>query len=147
MQTLEALPFITRSTRAFIGADKPYRNGPSTIAMQQNPYGSRAFDNPNRKRIAMANRDPRHDALFGAAWTLGYAAQTADGQLEALTFAALTGPFGLLAGDAVLPVFHVIRLLAKATGLSRLAVASSHPASIQPHWPGRFGSSRREIRP
>ena len=115
--------------------------------MRQNPYGSRTFDNPNRKRYRHGEPDPRHDALFGAAWTLGYAAQTADDQLEALTFAALTGPFGLLAGDAVLPVFHVIRLLAKAAGLSRFAVPSSYPASIQPHWPGRFGSSRREIRP
>ena len=46
MQTLEALPFITRSARAFIGEDKSYRIGPSTIAMRQNPYGSRTFDNP-----------------------------------------------------------------------------------------------------
>jgi hypothetical protein len=66
-----------------------------------------------------------------ATWTLGYAAQTAGGQLEALTFATLTGPFGLLGGDAVLPVFHVMRSLATAAGLTRFAVASSHPASIQ----------------
>ncbi len=36
MQTLEAIPFITRSTRAFVG-DKPYRLGPTTIGMRQTP--------------------------------------------------------------------------------------------------------------
>ena len=47
MQSLEALPFITRSVRAIYG-DRPYRIGPSTIAMRQNPYGSATKDNPDR---------------------------------------------------------------------------------------------------
>ncbi|WKL25009.1 hypothetical protein Q1M63_15655 (plasmid) [Sinorhizobium meliloti] len=36
MQTFEALRDVTRSVRAIYGA-KPYRIGPSTIAMRQNP--------------------------------------------------------------------------------------------------------------
>src|SRR5258708_16008906 len=113
MQTFEALPFIARSARAFIGDERPYRIGPSTTAMRQNPNGSRTFDNPSGKRIAMANADPRHSGLFGAAWTLAYAAQTADARLDALTQSALTGPFGLLdCRAAVRPIFHVIRPLA-----------------------------------
>ncbi len=47
MQSLEALPFILRSTRAIIGPGKPYRIGPSTIGMRQNPYGSRVMPNPD----------------------------------------------------------------------------------------------------
>ena len=70
MQTLEALPFITRSLRAIYG-EKSYRIGPSTIPMRQNPYGSRTMDNPEGGRIPMAHRDPRHNALFGAAFALG----------------------------------------------------------------------------
>ncbi|MFP3541229.1 hypothetical protein SB770_32385, partial [Pseudomonas sp. SIMBA_044] len=58
MQTLEALPFITRSARAIYGS-KPYRTGPSTIPMRQNPYGSRTMDNTGHARIPMANSDPR----------------------------------------------------------------------------------------
>ncbi|MGO8426241.1 hypothetical protein ACC772_40330, partial [Rhizobium ruizarguesonis] len=42
MQTLEALPFITRSVRAIYG-DKTYLSGPSTIPMRQNPYVSRTM--------------------------------------------------------------------------------------------------------
>ena len=54
METLEALPHITRSTRAIIGA-LPYRIGPSTIAMRQNPYGARTIPNPGGERVAMAD--------------------------------------------------------------------------------------------
>ena len=48
MQSLEALPFITHSTRAFIG-DKPYWIGPSTIGMRQIPDGSRTMENPKQR--------------------------------------------------------------------------------------------------
>jgi D-apionolactonase len=131
MQTLEALPFIARSARAFIGDEKPYRIGPSTIAMRQNPYGSRTLDNPSGKRIAMANADPRHNGLFGAAWTLGYAAATEEARLDALTQSALTGPFGLLDGKAaVRPIFHVIRALAAMASHGRYSLKSSHPNSV-----------------
>ena len=132
MQTLEALPFITRSARAFIGDEKPYRIGPSTIAMRQNPYGSRTFDNPAVKRVAMANADPRHNGLFGAAWTLGYVAATAEARLAVLTQSALTGAFGLLARqNAVRPIFHVIRALADMATRKRLSLKSSRPDCIQ----------------
>ena len=85
METLEALPHITRSTRAIIGA-LPYRIGPSSIAMRQNPYGSRTIPNPRGERVAMADDDPRQRGRFAAAWTAGYAAAIApagDGGLGA----------------------------------------------------------------
>ncbi|GGF44868.1 hypothetical protein GCM10011611_59090 [Aliidongia dinghuensis] len=113
MQSLEALPFITRSVRAIAGAGKPYRVGPSTIAMRHNPYGSRTMPNPDRRRVAMADADPRQSGLFGAAWLVGYAARMAAAGVEALTLGSLTGPRGLLQGDGnVVPAFHVARDLA-----------------------------------
>src|SRR3546814_3439871 len=39
IQTLEAIPHIVRSARAIVG-EAPYRLGPSTIGMRQNPYRS-----------------------------------------------------------------------------------------------------------
>ncbi len=121
MQTLEALPFITRSVRAIYG-DKPYRIGPSTIPMRQNPYGSRTMDNPHGARIAMANSDPRHNARFGEAFALGYAARVLDAGLECLTLSALTGSFGLIAGKNEPSVAGNARPLFKAVSiLSRLA--------------------------
>ena len=94
MQTLEAMPSITRSARAIMGKDKPYWIGPSTIGMRQNPYGSRVMDNPENRRITMTDHDPRQTSLFAAAWMIGYAASTAEAHLQVLTVGALTGPLG-----------------------------------------------------
>jgi hypothetical protein len=128
MQSLEALEPITRSVRS-IYEDKPYRIGPSTIAMRQNPYGSATKDNPELVRIAMANRDPRHNALFAAAWAVGYAARAAEAGLEQLVLSACCGPFGLLAeaGEPVTsggkrPLFHIVKALAALAGLPSIAV-------------------------
>ena len=57
METLEALPHITRSTRAIIGGGR-YRIGPSTIAMRQNPYGARTMPNPRGERDRDGRRRP-----------------------------------------------------------------------------------------
>ncbi|MBZ9768900.1 hypothetical protein LB526_19265 [Mesorhizobium sp. CA6] len=131
MQSLEALPFITQSTRAIYGA-KPYRIGPSTIAMRQNPYGGATKDNSNGQRIAMANRDPRHAGLFAAAWTIGYAARVAPAKLEMLTLSGFTGPFGVLAttGEPAeegkpRPIFHAIQGLAALAGHTHIAMRST----------------------
>ncbi len=130
MQTLEALPFITRSTRAFIG-DLPYRIGPSTIGMRHNPYGSRTMDNPKGGRIAMAAFDPRQRGLFAAAWMVGYAANVVDAAPEVLTLAALTGPRGVVAeSGAVHPAFDAARCLAALAGARRLACTSEHAGAV-----------------
>ncbi|MBB3609210.1 hypothetical protein [Rhizobium sp. BK602] len=136
MQTLEALPFITRSVRAIYG-DKPYRIGPSTIPMRQNPYGSRTMDNPGGERIAMANTDPRHNARFAEAFALGYAASVLDAGLECLTLSALSGPFGLIAGNnepslagGRRPLFHTVATLASLAGSPWRECVSSDPAAV-----------------
>ena len=134
MQSLEALPFITHSARAFIG-DKPYWIGPSTIGMRQNPYGSRTMENPNSERIAMASWDPRQDGLFAAAWTIGYAARTDEAKLEVLTIGALTGPFGLLRdgsdsgpSQACLPCrFWLVLARGQGTGRMPIEPPVRHP--------------------
>ena len=136
MQTLEALPFITRSVRA-IYDDKPYRIGPATIPMRQNPYGSRTMDNPNGHRIAMANTDPRHNGRFAEAFALGYAAKVLDAGLECLTLSALTGPFGVIAGEGEpslaggkRPIFNTVTTLARLAGSLWRECVSSDPASV-----------------
>lgn len=136
MQSLEALPFILRSTRAIIGAGKPYRIGPSTLGMRHNPYGSRVMPNPERRRMTMAEVDPRQDGLFAAAWMIGYAARLAEAGVESFVGAALTGPFGLVAphatpgGARLRPVGHAARFLAGLGGRRALAVSSSAPSSV-----------------
>ena len=136
MQSLEALTPITRSVRAFYG-DMPYRIGPSTIAMRQNPYGSSTKDNPHLVRIAMANRDPRHNALFGAAWAVGYASRIVQAGLEQFVPSAFAGPFGLMAaaGEPVpeggrRPLFHVVKALAALAGMQSIRVDVGPPSHI-----------------
>ncbi|WP_064692773.1 D-apionate lactonase [Rhizobium aegyptiacum] len=136
MQTLEALPFITRSVRAIYG-DKPYRIGPSTIPMRQNPYGSRTMDNPSGGRIPMANRDPRHNGRFAEAFALGYAIRVLDAGLECLTLSALSGPFGLIAGPdepteqgGRRPLFNAVRTLSGLAGASWQECVSSSPSDV-----------------
>jgi D-apionolactonase len=125
MQTLEAIPHITRSCRALIG-ERPYAVGPVSIGMRQNPYGSRVMPNPAGERVAMAAEDPRQRALLGAAWLAGYAAALAGARIETLTLGALTGPRGLadIHNGALLryPMFHVARALAGMAGAARLPV-------------------------
>ncbi|AYG63360.1 D-apionate lactonase [Rhizobium jaguaris] len=136
MQTLEALPFITRSVRAIYG-DKPYRIGPSTIPMRQNPYGSRTMDNPAGGRIPMANTDPRHNGRFAEAFALGYAAKVLDAGLECLTLSALTGPFGVIASASEpsppggrRPIFNTVATLARLAGSQWQECASSDPTAV-----------------
>lgn len=132
MQTLEAIPHITRSCRALIGA-QPYAIGPVSIGMRQNPYGSRVMPNPDRERIAMAGADPRQQALFGGAWLVGYAAALAGARLETLTLGALTGARGLAdisQGVSRYPAFHVAKALARMGGMRRLHCEGGDPRQI-----------------
>ncbi len=140
MQTLEAIPHITRSCRAIIGADKPYWIGPITLGMRQNPYGSRTMPNLNGQRIPMASSDPRQGGLFGAAWLAGYAAQIASAGIEVFILGGLGGPRGVLESSQnapmpdkqlrCTPIFHVIAGLAKLAGTTLLECCSSQPGKI-----------------
>lgn len=119
MESMEMLPAMIASVRAMAG-DTPYRVGPSTIGMRQNPYGAAPMENPDNVRVAMAREEPRHRGLFGAAWAIGYAAAMVRGGVTDLTLSGAGGPFGLFRGtdpaDGVLPLYHVVRGLAAGAG-------------------------------
>jgi D-apionolactonase len=136
MQTFEALRYVASSTRAIYG-EKPYRIGPSTIAMRQNPYGSATKENPAGGRVPMANVDPRHNGQFGAAWTLAYAATVATAGLEVLTLSTLAGSFGLVAGKGetaaegeLRPLAHVLARLGALAGEAVHSVETSRPEAV-----------------
>jgi D-apionolactonase len=143
METLEALPWVAESVRAF-ARDVPYRVGPSMLGMRANPYGAAPMPNPDNRRIAMAINDPRQRGLFGAAWYLGYAARLAAAGVEALTLSAPLGPFGVVharadypqpwfdeRGERVYPVYHVLRGLAAAVGKPHLETTISNGSTVQ----------------
>lgn len=117
MQTLEAVPHITASARAII-ADKVYRLGPSTIAMRQNPYGTRVIPNPEAARVCMTDDDPRHRTVFGAAYALGLAAALVGSGVEVWTPAGLYGPRGVMDWNGrAYPLARVLAELAARAGL------------------------------
>jgi hypothetical protein len=85
----------------------------------------------------MADRDPRHAGLFGAAWTIGYAARVAPAGLEMLTLSGFTGPFGVLAGPgepaaegSPRPIFRAIKGLCELAGLAHVAATTSDEAKV-----------------
>lgn len=128
-ESLGAIPHILRSARA-IYPDMPYRLGPVTIGMRQNPYGSRTMPNPDRRRMPMAVMDPRQDGRFAAAWTIGYAAATGEARLDTLTLGGLTGPLGAIGDAGPRPVFEAVRRLAALAGQTRYACTISRPNEV-----------------
>ena len=155
METLQTPPYIGASVKAFAGK-AAYRVGPGGIGARDNPYGAAASPNPDNARVCLAQADPRQRGLFGAAFTLGYAAAFAGTGVEALVLGAATGPLGAIATvsdthrpwfdecDARLhPLYHVLRSLASAHGAPLLATQCSDPKAIavlacrQPRKPGR----------
>ena len=143
METLQTLPDIVASAKALAG-DRPYRIGPSAIGMRSNPYGPDVHHNSDNGRHSFNRQDPRHRALLGAAFTLGYAARVAPLGLEALALGAPSGALGMvyrrtaqpqpwfddLDGPAVLPLYHIAAALAAAKGAAVRTVASGDPARV-----------------
>ena len=120
METLEAVPHITKSARAIIAA-KDYRIGPCTIAMRQNPYGARTIPNPQRGRVCMTDDDPRHRNDFGARYVLGLATALAPAGVTVWTPAGLYGARGVM--DAEGRPYPMAQVLAALSAVAGHAVA------------------------
>jgi hypothetical protein len=144
METLEALPHVIRSTRAFIG-NKGYRVGPANMGMPFNPYGAATTPNPGNGRVTMAEVEPRQRGLFGAAWAAGYLAEMTRGGVDGVTLFAPAGAFGIVhvrqdhpqpgwesAPDGALyPAFHVLAGFAALAGAPVVASCSADPTRVQ----------------
>ncbi|MEI9412444.1 hypothetical protein [Mesorhizobium salmacidum] len=124
METLTVYPSVIATAR-HLCPGKPIWLGPCTIGMRHNPYGQGVAANPAPSRVPGAGDDPRHGALFGAAFAVGVAAQAAAAGVDRLILAAPTGRFGLLnAAGERRPLQAVHAELAAASGAERCEVAS-----------------------
>ncbi len=140
METHEALPAVVASMAA-VAPGVSLHVGPSCIGMRHNPYGASTASNSHRKRIAMAEDDPRQSGLFAAAWAVGYAAAIADTAVATLALNHLAGPSGLSDIDGNLyPVFHVMAALCEAGGKPRMAATADGKLAVLA-W--RDGATRR----
>jgi hypothetical protein len=127
METLNVYPAVIASAQKLCPG-KPLWLGPCTIGMRHNPYGAGVAANPANVRLPAAGDDPRHGALFGAAFATGVAAQAAAASVDRLILAAPTGRFGLVSeAGARLPIQAVHAELAEAAGRERYAVAIDQP--------------------
>ena len=143
METLQTLPDIVASAKAWAGG-KPYRIAPSAIGMRFNPYGPDTHQNADNGRYSFNRQDPRHRALLGAAFTLGYACRVAPLGIEALALGQPSGALGMvyrrtehlqpwfddLEGPAVMPLYHVASALAAAKGAGVRAVTSTDATRV-----------------
>lgn len=141
METLEALPYVINSAKAFTKG-KPYHIGPTSIPARDNPYGAGVAANPGNGRVCLTNMDPRQRGLFGAAWTLGCVAAFA-GAAASVAIGSVIGPQGMIyrkadyaqpgfddGKAAVYPLYHVATGLAEASGAKRVAALSAAPSTI-----------------
>ncbi|TIN63026.1 MAG: hypothetical protein E5Y29_28085, partial [Mesorhizobium sp.] len=139
METLEVIPHLIRSARAFMGERLPLRVGPSQLGCRENPYGASTAQNEANGRVCLTRIDPRQRGLFNAAWIVGYFAACAREGIEAVAFGDFTGPFGFVYrrgnfaqpwfdqqdGPMVYPAFHIMAGLSKLGGASLLSVGTS----------------------
>ena len=143
IETLQTLPDIAASAKALAGG-KPYRIAPSAIGMRFNPYGPDVHQNGDNGRYSFNRQDPRHRALLGSAFTLGYAARVAPLGLEALALGQPSGALGMvyrrtdhpqpwfddLDGPAVMPLYHIVSALAAAKGAAVRVVTSGDATRV-----------------
>lgn len=115
METLETHPAILDSAAALCPGMGLWP-GPLAIVPTVNPYGPGLAETDGATRTCLAARDPRHGALFGAAYLLGaLAACLPRASAAAPVFA--TGPAGLAAEDgSPLPLAFVQAEVAAAEG-------------------------------
>ena len=119
METVSVYPAILASA-ATLGGNRPSWLGPCTIGARHPPYGPSVTANPARGRVAMAGDDPRHGALFGAAYAVGIAAACAGSEVACLLLAAPFGPFGVIGPQGTpRPLMAVHAALAGAAGCVR----------------------------
>ena len=120
MDGLHSLPFMLE-TLAKRYPTIPVRVGPSAISARASPLGEQPASDGSR-RVALARRDPRTRGLFGAAWLLGYVAQLASMEVQALSLMHLQGDTGLLQHHSAMPVpaFFVLQALQDAQEITHL---------------------------
>lgn len=116
VETLEAYPDVIESARALC-PDKPLWLVPCTLAPRHNPYGDALALNPDVKRVVAASLDPRQNALFGAAFAVGIAAEAVRARIDTISLAAPAGTFGRVASNGTpYPIDAVNSMLASAAG-------------------------------
>ena len=130
METVEALPSLVRSARAFAD-DRPLLVSPITLKQRFNPVATGSETTPDSSQLP-PTVDPRQLSLFGAAWTLADIATFSLAGLSSITLFETTGWRGVMertAGSslpekfpstpgAVFPLFHILAEIAESSSIA-----------------------------
>ncbi|MEB0058448.1 hypothetical protein [Variovorax sp. LG9.2] len=130
MDGLQSLPSLIDTARTR-HPEVAVRVGPSGIAAPRSPLGDQPASDGTR-RIALARRDPRSGALYGAAWMIGHIGTLAQCALQAVSVWGFGPGEGLFFGDdassvQLTPAGWVLREIRGASSVLRVHV--THPAS------------------
>jgi hypothetical protein len=109
------------SARA-IAPDAQLAVGPVTIHRPPDPVAP--AKSGGGKTIAP---DPRHQSDLGAAWTLGSIKYLAEAGAGSVTYFQATGTFGLMNGDELFPLYHVLADVGEFAGGEVLATETTEP--------------------
>ncbi len=134
METLRTHPTIMDSAAALLPGVR-FWPGPMSLAPNLNPYGPSLVQTDGRTRTCLAERDPRHGALFGAAYLLAAVAGVLP-WAEVLAPLHANGATGLMDAEGrPYPLAFVHAELAAAQGAA-VEPVSSPPALARLGWSG-----------
>jgi hypothetical protein len=98
--------------------------GPITLHRRPDPFAG-----GGSKAGVLVAPDPRQKTDFGAAWTLGSIKFLAEAGAYSATYYQATGPFGLMDGPELFPLYHVLEDIGEFAGGEVLATETT-----EPHW-------------
>jgi hypothetical protein len=121
IENLEAQGDTVRSSRRFSGG-RPVAVTPVTLRPRFNPHAGADTRPPPP--------DERQKTLFGAAWTVGSLKSLAESGASSVTFYEDCGPRGILEGDRVFPLYHVLADTADFASGEIIPASSSDPLAL-----------------
>jgi D-apionolactonase len=124
LETPEALGEQVRAAHA-LASEKPLFVGPVALARRYNVNATDDSDDD-----AARASDPRQRALIGAAWTAATVKHLAEQGASSVTYFETTGPRGVVADGAPLPLFHALADAAGLKGGEVLACETTRPLDV-----------------
>lgn len=120
METLAAQAIVMQSARR-LADGLPVVVSPVTLRPRFNPYATAPLP------WSPPPADPRQKTLFGAAWTLGSLKYLAESGAAAITYFETVGEGGVLDGESVFPLYHVLADGNAFRGSDVIPIGSSSP--------------------
>jgi D-apionolactonase len=120
IENLQGQGDTVRTARSFAPAAH-LAVGPIILHRRPDPFAA----GNNGAEAEEVKGDPRQRMQFGAAWTLVSIKRLAEAGADSLTYYETTGPFGVMDGGEVFPLYHVLEAVGEMTGARVLACESS----------------------